>query len=465
MSVKIVILCGGSGTRLWPESRTNFPKQFIPLYDGKSLFDLTLERLLSLNYQETPIIICNKKHGFFVKNSIKRYNIKADIMLEPEGKNTTAAIYLAAKTSSQDSNLIIMPSDHLIPDKESFVNDINNIKKLTDFNQWITLGIEPSKPSEAYGYIKVSNINKKELLNVIKFVEKPNQKIASQMLKNGNYYWNSGIFLGKASMIINSIKNHALEIADACDNVFINQNISKNENRDEINFSSNLFSKIPSQSIDFSVMEFEKNIKLYPLNSKWSDVGSWDSVSEINEFNSISKNVIQIESSNNFIRNDKRIIATIGVKDLIIIDNDNATLITQKNHSEKVKLIVKELIKNKFTEAEEHTFEERPWGKFSNLLVSKNCKVKQLEIIPRMRLSLQYHNFRSEHWLIILGTAKIHLNDQIIILKKGMSIDIPVKAPHYIHNDTDDPLIIIETQLGEYFGEDDIIRLDDPHNR
>ena len=465
MSVKIVILCGGSGTRLWPESRTNFPKQFIPFYEGKSLFDLTLERLLSLNYQETPIIICNKKHGFFVKNSIKHYNIKADIMLEPEGKNTTAAIYLAAKTSSQDSNLIIMPSDHLIPDKESFVNDINNIKKLTDFNQWITLGIVPSKPSEAYGYIKVSNVNKKELLNVIKFVEKPNQKTASQMLKNRNYYWNSGIFLGKASMIINSIKNHALEIADACDNVFINQNISKNENRDEINFSSNLFSKIPSQSIDFSVMEFEKNIKLYPLNSKWSDVGSWDSVSEINEFNSISKNVIQIESSNNFIRNDKRIIATIGVKDLIIIDNDNATLITQKNHSEKVKLIVKELIKNKFTEAEEHTFEERPWGKFSNLLVSKNCKVKQLEIIPRKRLSLQYHNFRSEHWLIILGTAKIHLNDQIIILKKGMSIDIPVKAPHYIHNDTDDPLIIIETQLGEYFGEDDIIRLDDPHNR
>lgn len=465
MSIKIVILCGGSGTRLWPESRTNFPKQFIPLYEGKSLFDLTLERLLSLNYQETPIIICNKKHGFFVKNSIKNYNIKADIMLEPEGKNTTAAIYLAAKASSQDSNLIIMPSDHLIPDKKFFANNINNIKKLTDFNQWITLGVEPLIPSEAYGYIKVSNINKEELLNVIKFVEKPSQKVASQMLKNGDHYWNSGIFLGKASMIVNSIKTYASEISEACDTVFINKTVLKNENSNEINFSSNLFSKIPSQSIDFAIMEFEKNIKLYPMNCKWSDVGSWDSVAEIKEINTLSKNVIQIESSNNFVRNDRRIIATIGVKDLIIIDSDNATLITKKNHSEKVKLVVEELIKNKFPEAKEHTFEKRPWGKFQNLLVTKYCKVKKLEILPRQRLSLQYHNFRSEHWLVVSGTAKIHLNGNIILLKKSMSIDIPVKAHHYIHNDTDDALIIIETQLGDNFSEDDIVRLDDPHNR
>ena len=463
MSIKVVILCGGSGSRLWPESRESLPKQFIPIFDGKSLLDLTIERVLKIQDQVRPIIVCNKKHGFLVRNALDNFKLKADIIYEPEGKNTTAAIYLAAKNSFESDNLLIMPSDHLIPDNQKFAEDISNIRKLSDFNHWITLGIKPTKPSEAYGYIKASKINKNNLLKVSEFIEKPNKKIASKLIKDGNYYWNAGIFLGKSSMIIDSIKKYAPNIAEPCDDAFNKQIITKKTN--EINFLFETFSKIPSVSIDFSVMEYEKKIFLYPINNEWSDVGSWDSIAEIYKNTSVSNNIFEIDSTNNFVRSEKRVIATIGVKDLIIIDSDNATLIAKKNETEKVKLIVNQLIEKKFSEATEHSFENRPWGKFENLLDSVNCKVKRIEVNPKKRLSLQYHNFRSEHWLVVHGKAHIHLDGKNFILNSGESIDIPVKSHHYIENKSNKKLTIIETQLGSYFGEDDIIRIDDPYSR
>ena len=464
MSIKVVILCGGSGSRLWPESRKSLPKQFIPIFDGKSLLDLTIERIHDLEDQSKPIIICNKQHGFLVRSSLEKFNLKAHLILEPEGKNTTAAIYLAAKTSSADDNLLIMPSDHLISNNQGFVENINIIRKSTNFNHWITLGIKPTKPSEAYGYIKVAKDNTDScLLKTINFIEKPTKKIASELIKDDSYFWNSGIFLGKSSMIIKSIKEHAPKIAKACDISFNNRRASYKT--DEINFSSDLFKNIPSKSIDFSVMELEKNIYLYPMKIEWNDVGSWDAIAEINKNTSFAKNILEIESNNNYIRSEKRVIATIGIKDLIIIDSDNATLITKKNHSEKVKLIVNELIDKKFPEATQHTFENRPWGKFENLLDDKSCKVKRIEVNPKKRLSLQYHNFRSEHWLVVYGKAHVHLDGQNYILNSGDSINIPVKSHHFIENKNDHKLVIIETQLGSYFGEDDIIRLDDPYSR
>ena len=464
MSIKVVILCGGSGSRLWPESRQSLPKQFIPIFEGKSLLDLTIERTLNIKNQKKPIIICNKKHSFLIRNALDKFKLKADVLLEPEGKNTTAAIYLAAKNSSKDDNLLIMPSDHLIPNNKVFIKDINNINNNSSFNHWVTLGIKPTNPSEAYGYIKISKItNENSLLKVTHFIEKPTKKNAEKLIKEDNCYWNSGIFYGKSSMILNSIKEHAPNIAIPCDKAFKSRVTIKKTN--EVNFSSDLFSEIPSQSIDFSVMELEKNIYLYPMNGKWSDVGSWDAIAEIYKNKNKSKNIIEIDSNNNYVRSQKRVIATIGVKDLIIIDSDNATLITKKNHSEKVKLIVNKLIEKDFPEATEHSFENRPWGKFQNLLNDKNCKVKRIEVTPQKRLSLQYHNFRSEHWLIVKGTATVYLDGKLSKLRAGMSIDIPRKAHHYIHNETNKDLIIIETQLGTYFGEDDIVRLYDPYAR
>ena len=451
MSVRVVILCGGSGSRLWPESRQSLPKQFIPIFNGKSLLDLTIERTLHIQDQGKPIFICSKKHGFLVKESIHKFKLDADIILEPEGKNTTAAIYLSAKHCSENDNLLIMPADHLISDNKKFADIISNITKLSSFDNWITLGVKPTKPSEGYGYIKVSEINENEsLLKVDNFIEKPTREIASKLIKDSKYFWNAGIFLGNSSMILKSIEKHAPEISMPCDEAFRYKKIHKNNN--EVGFSVNLFSKIPSKSIDFSVMEHESNINLYPLNEKWYDVGSWDSISEIYGYKNLSKNVIEVDSYDNFIRSKKRIIATIGIKDLIIIDSDNATLIAKKNHSEKVKLIVNKLIKRDHSVATTHTFENRPWGQFQNLLDNINCKVKQIKVNPKKRLSLQYHNHRSEHWLVVKGTATIYLDGKISQLSKGMSIDIPRKSTHYIHNKTSKELIIIETQLGSYFG-------------
>ena len=464
MSIKVVILCGGSGSRLWPESRQSLPKQFIPIFGGKTLLDLTIERILNIPNQKKPIFICNKKHGFLVRNTLEKFKLKADIILEPEGKNTTAAIYLAAKSSSTNDDLLIMPSDHLIPDSNKFIEDINNIQKLLPFNHWVTLGIKPKNPSEAYGYIKVSkNDSNNTLLKVIHFIEKPIKKIAAELIKDNRYFWNAGIFLGKSSTIINSIKKNAPNITIHCDNAFNTRIITKKTN--EVNFSPDLFSKIPSESIDYSVMEYEKNIYLYPMSGEWSDIGSWDAIAEIYKNKKTSKNILEVDSNNNFIRSEKRIIATIGVENLIIIDCDNAILIAKKTHSEKVKLIVNQLIKKDFSEGTDHSFENRPWGKFQNLLDDKNCKVKKIEVDPKKRLSLQYHNFRSEHWLIVYGQAHIYLDGKSIIMDPGQSIDIPVKSHHYVENKSKEKLVIIETQLGSYFGEDDIVRLNDPYSR
>ena len=464
MSIKVVILCGGSGSRLWPESRQSLPKQFIPIFDGKSLLDLTIERTLNIKDQQKPIVICNKIHRFLVRDALEKFNLEADILLEPEGKNTSAAIYLAAKNSSQNDNLLIMPSDHLIPDNKKFIQDINNIKKFLTANRWITLGIKPTKASEAYGYIKVAKSNNdNDLLKVTSFVEKPTKEIAAIFINDNSYFWNAGIFLAKSSMIISSIKNHAPSVAIHCDNAFDNRKIT--HETCEISFSYDLFSKIPSQSIDYSVMEYEKNIYLHPMSGKWSDVGSWDTIAEIYKNKNTSKNIIELDSKNNYIRSEKRVIATIGIEYLIIINIDNATLITKKNHSEKVKLIVNKLIEKKIPEAIEHSFENRPWGKFENLLNDKKCKIKRIEVNPNKRLSLQYHMFRSEHWLVIDGEAFIHLDGKSTTLRAGQSIDIPLGSHHYIENKTNQKLIIIETQLGTYFGEDDIIRIDDPYKR
>ncbi len=461
--MRVVFLCGGSGTRLWPESRESLPKQFIPLIEGISLLELTIKRVLKIISKNKPIFICNKRHGFLVKKLIQKYEFEADIILEPEGKNTCAAIYLAAKHSNQLDNLLILPSDHYILKDKEFCKDMKKIDKQLSPNHWITLGVKPTKASEAYGYIKIIKDTVLGPYKVLKFIEKPKKDLANKFVSDESYYWNSGIFFANTEKILSSIKNHAPKIAVKCDLAY--ENITLTDNSREINFDSNLFSKIPSESIDYSVMEKEKEIYLYPFHYEWNDVGSWDSLSKIYYEKSSDHKVIQVDSYNNFIRNNDRTIATIGIKDLIIVNSDNATLISKKEHSEKVKLVVEKLLNHKSNVVTEHSFENRPWGKFENLLHDGNCKVKRLIVNPKKRLSLQYHEFRSEHWLIVSGTASIHLNGKDLTLTKGQSVDIPKKSRHFIENKTSEDLIIIETQLGTYFGEDDIIRLDDPYNR
>lgn len=465
MKIQPVVLCGGSGTRLWPASRKSLPKQFIKLIDGKSLFDLTLERIKSLKSFHDPIIVTSKKHGFLVKESLKNYSLNGTILLEPTGKNTTAAIYLSALYSRHDDNMLILASDQLIPNNKYFSDSVSVVNSMNQKSNWVTFGIKPTYPSTSYGYIKFEDIIKKEerLLKVSSFIEKPDLSNAQFMVNQKNYLWNSSIFFGNKEMIINSIKEYAPEVAKYCEKVAKCSKININTN--EINFEYSVFNKIPSISLDYSVMEKAQNIMVYTYDAEWSDLGSWEALSKFKRFNLKSDKIIEVNSKNNYIRNDKRIIATINTEDLIIIDNDNATLIAKKGSSEQIKDVIDELSARGLTEGVEHSFEIRPWGKFENLFESKICKVKKIEVNPHQRLSLQYHNYRSEHWLIVEGEATIYLDGIIKNLVKGHSIDIAKKAHHFVENKTDFPLVIIETQIGEYFGEDDIIRLDDPYNR
>ena len=461
MNLRPVILCGGSGTRLWPESRSSLPKQFIPLTSKKSLFELTLIRLKSFKKILKPIILTSYKYEFHVKKALHSSGIKASIVLETEPIGTTAAMYISAQLSNPHDFLLVMPSDHLIGPNRKFCEIIEQTIKIKIYNKWIIFGVEPNTPSTGYGYLQIKNKNnlEKKLKEVIAFKEKPNEEKAQNYIDEG-YYWNSGIFLCNATQIKKSIEKFSVKTSSICKNL-----LNKNKNEKKIILNKSISSKLNPISIDYSVLEKENNILCRVLNCKWSDVGSWDSVSTLKGTKHNSKKIIQLNSSRNFIRNKKRTIATIGIEDSIIIDTDDATLIVKKTFAEKVKDLVEVLKKKNINEAFENNFELRPWGKFENLLETKFYKIKKITVDPLQRLSLQYHNFRSEHWVVISGTAEVYLDGKTYKLKKGESIDIPTNSRHYLKNPLKKSLIIIETQLGSYFGEDDIVRLDDPYDR
>ena len=461
--IRPIILCGGSGTRLWPESRKNFPKQFIPVLNGKTLFDLTLERLTKIKHTLTPIIITNERYKFLVKDCLDLQNLNAKIILEPIGKNTTAAIYLASKIIDKDENLLIMPSDHYIGDNSNFIRDINKILKHCDHTNWITFGITPGHASTSYGYIKLKNKSKKtKLFDVEKFIEKPNKLNANKFFKSKKYLWNSGIFIGNAKMIKHSIKANAPRISKSCDLVLNNITISNSNN--EYSFNLKDFTNIPSMSIDKSVIEKSTNILCSHINCKWNDVGSWDRYFECFPEKKGSK-VFQIKSKNNYIKSNKKLIATLGVENLIVVDTNDSILIAKKGLEENMRDLISSLEKKNILELTHNNFENRPWGKFENILISQKLKIKKITVNPKSRLSKQFHNFRSEHWFITEGEGIVFKDGEKKKLKKGESIDIPRKSIHYIENYTKNILIFIEIQMGEYFGEDDIIRIDDIYDR
>lgn len=464
MKTRPIILCGGLGTRLWPESREKFPKQFIPVKDGYSLFDFTLRRLSLIKNLLTPIIITNEKYKFLVKDSLENLKLKASIVLEPLGKNTAPAIYIASKLVNEKENLLILPSDHYIGKNDVFGKAINDIIKLNQTKNWITLGVTPNFPSTSYGYIKLNkNSLSKKIIDIKAFVEKPSLIEAKKFLSSKDTLWNSGIFFGNANMISKSIKKHAPSISENCDVVLKKIKFSKKLN--EFSFDLKLFKKIPSLPIDKAVMEKSNNIFCHPINCEWNDVGSWERFFECFPIKNNSKKLVQIKSKNNLIKTETRLIATIGVKDLIIIDKNDATLIAKKGLEENMRDLLSCMSNKNIPEIKENIFENRPWGKFENLFVSKNFKIKKITVNPKSRLSKQFHHFRSEHWFIIQGKGSVFLDGKVKTLKKGNSIDIPKKSIHYIENCTDKALTFIEIQIGTYFGEDDIIRIDDLYER
>ena len=460
--VRPVILCGGVGSRLWPESRTTYPKQFINLFNGKSLLEITLERYKNKKIFSDPIIVSNSKFKFYIINILKKLDINSTLLLEPVGRGTTASIFLASRYVEKNEILFISPSDHIIDDFKNLNENIIKITKTFPNENIFTFGIKPTYSSSGFGYIKVKkNTNFKNIFEVDKFIEKPKQNIAEKYIKDSNYFWNSGIFMASSETFLRSIFIHAQEIYDLSEHAYSK---ASKDTFDAVTFPLKYFQKIPNLSIDYSVMEKSNKIKCCTINLSWNDLGSWDMFSKLNH-NVHSENHFEIDSSNNFLKSKKKIIATIGIKDTIIIENNDAILAVKKGMTEKVKDLISIIKKKNPNVIQGNNFDLRPWGKFEVLHDTSNCKVKKLTIKPKSRLSLQYHKYRSEHWTIINGLAKVYLDENIYNLKSGDSIDIPSLSRHYVENTTNSELIIIEIQMGTYFGEDDIIRIDDPYHR
>jgi len=444
-----IILCGGSGTRLWPLSRTLMPKQFVKLFDEKSLFQLTVER--NAKVCDAQLIVSNAEQYFLAVDQLEELDSTHNqYILEPIGRNTAPAIALACMAVDKEELVLVTPSDHLIKDEKAYLEAIEKAKKLAIEDKLVTFGITPQYPETGFGYIEANGEE------VISFKEKPNADTAQAYLDAGNYYWNSGMFCFKAGVFLEELEIYSYDIYKA--SLLAYENV-KEENMIRISYDD--MSAIPEDSIDYAVMEKSKKVKVVPADIDWSDMGSFESLSQ--EIES-SENIIAINSSNNLILSSKQV-ATIEVDDLIIIDTADALLISKKGSSQKVKEVVKYLKEKKSDLPDIHRTAHRPWGTYTILDESDGYKVKRIVVKPGKRLSLQKHYHRSEHWIVVSGTALVTRGSEEYAVQSNESTYIPMGEVHRLENIGKIPLIMIEAQVGEYVGEDDIIRLEDDYKR
>ncbi len=468
-----VILCGGVGSRLWPLSRESFPKQFISIFsENKSLLQTTVLRSKKINHSESPILICNEEHRFIVAEQMREIDIKPQsILLEPFGRNTAPAITLAALKSLEnyiDPTILVLSSDHIFNNDKSFIESINSGLKYSDLDKLVTFGISPKTPHTGYGYIeseKAFGKNKFKGERIIKFIEKPSLKYAKEYIKQKNFFWNSGIFLFKSRVILEEIEKYSPDILKICQSSISNPQYDLDFQR----IDKKQFKKCINASIDISVLEKTKNGFVVNLDAGWSDIGDWNSVWE-NTIKDVDGNVkigkIVLEKTrNSYFRSESKLIVGLGVEDLVVVDTDDALLITNKNYSQGIKNIVNDLKKSNFKEAKETKKVFRPWGFYISSIEDKNWKVKLICVMPKQSLSLQKHKYRSEHWVVVSGEAKIEINDKIFNLSVNKSTYIPVGSKHRLSNPGSKPLILIEIQSGSYLGEDDIIRYEDNYGR
>ena len=462
-----IILAGGSGTRLWPLSRKIHPKQFISLVNETSLFQDTLTRLPKEALD--PIVICNEDHRFLVAEQAREINVTLNsIILEPIGTNTAPAIALAAiKVLNDFENpiLIVLAADHKIENKSAFHDAIKIAHKLAENNKLVTFGIIPKSAETGYGYIEIEKKDKAEYFDIKSFVEKPNQKNAINFLNSGNYLWNSGMFMFNASIYLSELNKFEPEILTSCKKSLSNEF----KDLEFIRIDKKEFCKSPNQSIDYAVMEKTNKAKVVPLDAGWSDVGSWDALmdSKIKDSlgNVVEGDVTLDQVKNSYLYSTNRLVAASNIADLIVIDTQDALLVTTRDNSLSIKNIVKKLKKNKRTEIENHRKVYKPWGYYDSIDTGYNFQVKRILVNPGAKLSLQKHLHRAEHWVVVSGVAKITCGKKIYNLEKNQSTYIPKGEIHRLENIENYPLEIIEVQTGNYLGEDDIIRLKDDYQR
>jgi len=456
--MQVVILCGGSGTRLWPVSRTLYPKQFVKLFQNESLFQKTVNR--NAHLADSFSVVINQEQYFMGLDQIEELNFSGNktFILEPIGRNTAPAIAMAALAADPNEILLVVPSDHLIEKQAEYEAAVSKARELAENNQLVTFGIKPSYAETGYGYIEANGIEVKS------FKEKPDANTAEGYVKAGNYYWNSGMFCFKAKTFLEELKTHAPDVYEQSVTAF------NHARRDQaIRIQLEDMKAIRSESIDYAVMEKSQKVNVVPSDIGWSDLGSFDSLYDNlpkdQNGNTQSENAIHLGSKNNLIISDDRLISTIDVEDLMIVDTRDAIVIAKKGSTQKVKDLVAEVKKRNIEMTNVHTTAHRPWGTYTILEENSGYKVKQITVRPGAKLSLQYHHHRSEHWIVVSGIATVTINDKTFDLKQNESTYIPKEATHRLFNNQKENLVLIEAQVGNYLGEDDIVRLQDDYKR
>ena len=466
-----VILSGGVGSRLWPLSRESYPKQLLPLVNEQTLLQNTLKRLQGISNQSSPLIICNENHRFLVAEQLRKINVSPKhIILEPLGRNTAPAAAVAALsaiTYDPEAVLLILPADHIIANPEAFTEAVNAGMPLALKNYLVTFGIVPTAPETGYGYINATDAipNNSVALAVKRFVEKPDFETAQAYIASGEYYWNSGMFLFKAAHYLKELETFAPDILTAS-----KQALQKAKtDQDFLRLDETAFKACPSESIDYAVMEKTHTAVVIPLDAGWNDVGSWSSLWEIseqdNQGNVSLGDVVTEKVQNSYLRAEHRLLTAIGVQDLMIIETADAILVADKDHVQDVKKIVSRLKTDARRETELHSKVYRPWGSYECIDNEQRFQVKRITVNPGASLSLQMHYHRSEHWIVVQGTAKITRGEETMILSENQSTYIPLGVKHRLENPGKLPLEMIEVQSGSYLGEDDIVRFDDIYGR
>jgi mannose-1-phosphate guanylyltransferase len=462
-----VIIAGGTGSRLWPLSRDLMPKQFLKLDGDTTMLQATVQRLRGLDALP-PLVICNEEHRFIAAEQMRQINqLDHNIILEPAGRNTAPAITLAAMTAvkkGQNPLLLVLAADHIISDSQEFRQVVAQASEFAAADNLVTFGIVASGPETGYGYIK-RGVEKSGAYSVQKFVEKPDLETAKSYVSSGEYYWNSGMFMFKASVYLAELKKHRPDIYSACEQAMA----EVDPDLDFIRVNKEAFLACPDDSIDYAVMEKTTKAVVVPLNAGWSDVGSWSSLWDVtakDENNNVHKgDVLSVTSKDNYVFAETGLVATVGLENVIVVQTKDAVLVAAKDKVQDVKSIVQQLKSAGRTEHRIHREVYRPWGKYDSIDNGSRYQVKRITVKPGEKLSIQMHHHRAEHWIVVSGTANVTVDGKDTLMSENQSIYIPLGAIHALENPGKIPLELIEVQSGSYLGEDDIVRFSDRYGR